>query len=44
MGMALLALGALAFVVPRQAIWFLALGFGVLHVLFGLYVVRRHGG
>ena len=44
MGIALLLLGALAFVDPRQAIVYLALGFGVLHILFGLYVVRRHGG
>ena len=44
MGLALLILGALAFVSPTQAIIFLALGFGVLHVLFGVYIVRRHGG
>jgi hypothetical protein len=44
MGMSLLILGALAFVDQRQAIIYLALGFGALHILFGLYVVRRHGG
>jgi len=44
MGLVLLALGALAFVVPGSAVWFLALGFGALHLAFGLYVVRRHGG
>lgn len=44
MGLALLVLGALAFVQPDQAIVFLALGFGVLHLLFGLYIVLRHGG
>lgn len=44
MGLAMLLLGALAFVDQRQAIVYLALGFGVLHILFGLYIVRRHGG
>lgn len=44
LGIALLVLGGLAFVSPTQAIVFLAVGFGVLHLLFGLYVVRRHGG
>jgi hypothetical protein len=44
MGIALLILGALSFVAPERAILFLALGFGVLHILFGFYVVRRHGG
>ena len=44
MGLALLGLGALAFVNQVNAIIYLALGFGVMHILFGLYVVRRHGG
>jgi len=44
MGLALLLLGALAFVDPRDATIYLASGFGVLHVLFGLYIVQRHGG
>jgi hypothetical protein len=44
MGLAMLLLGALAFVDLRQSIIYLALGFGILHILFGLYVVRRHGG
>ncbi len=44
MGIALLMLGALAFVAPERAILFLMLGFGILHILFGLYIVRRHGG
>lgn len=44
MGIALLILGGLAFVDPPQAIVYLALGFGVLHILFGLYIVQRHGG
>jgi hypothetical protein len=44
MGLALLVLGGLAFLSPTQAIVFLALGFGVLHLFFGWYIVRRHGG
>ena len=44
MGLALLVLGALAFLMPEQSIVFLALGFGVLHILFGFYIVRKHGG
>ena len=44
MGIALLLLGALAFVDQRDAIIYLALGFGVFHLAFGLYIVKRHGG
>ena len=44
MGIALLVLGGLAFVDPRQATIYLASGFGALHLLFGLYIVKRHGG
>lgn len=45
MGAGFLLLGALAFLAP--AIWgllFLALGFGGLHIGFGLYIARHHGG
>jgi hypothetical protein len=44
MGLAMLLLGGLAFIDQRQAIVYLASGFGILHILFGLYIVRRHGG
>lgn len=42
MGLTFAALGALALLWPA-AFW-LALGFGAVHVLFGLYVARRYGG
>ena len=44
MGLALIVLGALAMGMPQQSIVFLATGFGVLHILFGLYLVGKHGG
>ena len=45
MGALFLLLGALALLAP--AAWgtaFLALGFGGLHIGFGLFIARRHGG
>ena len=45
MGMAFMALGAVALVAPptwRDAL--LAAGFGGLHILFGLFIAWRHGG
>jgi hypothetical protein len=45
MGLAFMALGALALAAP--AAWgnaLMAAGFGALHVAFGAYVARRHGG
>jgi hypothetical protein len=45
MGAAFIALGVLAFVAP--AIWghfFMAAGFGALHVGFGLAIARNYGG
>jgi len=45
MGMAFMALGAVALVSPpawRDAL--LAAGFGGLHILFGLFIAWRHGG
>ncbi|HEX5634504.1 MAG TPA: hypothetical protein VFX50_14785 [Gemmatimonadales bacterium] len=40
-----MTLGALAFFTPARLgdVW-MALGFGVLHVGFGLHIARRHGG
>lgn len=44
MGLALIVLGGLALRVPQQGIVFLAVGFGILHIMFGLYLVAKHGG
>jgi hypothetical protein len=44
-GLCFMALGALALVTPAAwaDVW-LGLGFGALHVGFGLYIARKHGG
>jgi hypothetical protein len=45
MGLCFMALGALAlFSPPTFANWFMAVGFGGLHVLFGAIIVRKYGG
>ena len=45
MGICLMALGALAlFSPPAYANWFMAIGFGGLHVVFGAIIVRKYGG
>jgi hypothetical protein len=45
LGLAFMALGVVALVTPPEwgNIW-LGMGFGGLHVVFGLYIARRHGG
>lgn len=45
MGLAFVAFGAMALPLP----WFwsnvmLAVGFGLLHIVFGFVIARRHGG
>jgi hypothetical protein len=45
MGLCFMLVGTIALFSP--AAWgnyFLAVGFGGLHIIFGLYIVRRHGG
>ena len=45
MGLCFMALGAIAlFSPPASANWFMAAGFGGLHVLFGAIIVRKYGG
>ena len=45
MGICLMALGALAlFSPPAFANWFMAAGFGGLHLVFGAIIVRKYGG
>jgi len=44
MGIEFVGLGTLALVIPGNGLAFLALGFGGLHLAFGAYIVRRHGG
>jgi hypothetical protein len=45
MGIGFMALGAIALLVPGvRGNLMLALGFGALHIGFGFYIARRHGG
>ena len=45
MGLCFMALGALALLCPvAWANWFMAAGFGGLHIIFGISIARRHGG
>ena len=44
MGLAMLALGSLALLLANLGLVLLAVGFGGVHVAFGLYIAQQHGG
>jgi len=45
MGLCFMAVGAVALVAPDAwGNWLLGVGFGLLHIIFGLIIARRHGG
>ena len=45
MGGCFMTVGLAALAAPTAwGDWFMALGFGVLHILFGIVIARRHGG
>lgn len=45
MGVCFMVLGSLALLCPASwNIWFMAAGFGILNIIFGVLIARRHGG
>jgi hypothetical protein len=44
MGICLMTLGAIALFLPEFRNWFMAAGFGGLHLIFGAIIVRKYGG
>jgi len=45
MGISFMALGTIALLGPFEwANWFMAAGFGLLHIAFGIVIARRYGG
>ena len=45
MGLVFMATGAAALAAPAAwGNWFMAIGFGILHIVFGVAIARRHGG
>jgi hypothetical protein len=45
MGISFMVLGTIALLSPFElANWFMAAGFGLLHIVFGIVIARRYGG
>jgi hypothetical protein len=44
MGLCFMSLGAAALLSPGYANWFMAMGFGGLHIVFGTIIARKYGG
>jgi hypothetical protein len=44
MGVCFMAAGVAALLLPAMGNWAMAVGFGGLHILFGIWIARRHGG
>jgi len=44
MGLCFMMMGAAALFLPLRGNWAMAAGFGGLHILFGIWIARRHGG
>lgn len=44
MGACFMAAGAAALLIPALGNWAMALSFGGLHILFGYWIARKHGG
>ena len=45
MGISFMVLGTVALLAPFEwANWFMAAGFGLIHIAFGIVIARRYGG
>ena len=44
MGLCFMFLGAIACLAPELSDWAMAVGFGGLHIVFGIIIARRYGG
>ena len=44
MGLCFMSLGAAALLLPGYTNWFMAIGFGGLHIVFGTIIARKYGG